>query len=299
MKPIPFVDAHHHLWDLRANPRYPWLVGPPVQTHFGDYASIRRNYVVADFRADAAGANLIKSIHCEAGWDRSDPVGETRWLQATADREGLPTAFIVHCRLEADDVGETLDAHLAHSRVRGVRQLLFTPEELKRRVATSATLLDDPAWRRGFARLAPLDLAFDLQATVPVMTAAARLASDFPDTQIVLTHLGLPLDRSREGLEQWSRGMQRLAACPNIAVKISGLPMTDWKWTLASIRPLIRRAIGLFGAERCMIGSNFPVDRLHASFDQLIAAYKACFSDLSETEQHQILHGTAERIYRI
>ena len=145
-----------------------------------------------------------------------------------------------------------------------------------------------------------VDLSFDLQAPPSMMSAAARLAKDFPGTQIALTHLGLPLDRSVAGLRAWDRGMEQLAECANVSVKISGLPMCDWNWTPASLRPLVRRTLQLFGAERCMIGSNFPVDSLHASsYAALIAAYRGCLSDLSEREVHSVMHGTAERVYRI
>lgn len=296
---IPLVDAHHHLWDLRANPRYPWLVGPPVAMHYGDYGAIRKDYRVEDFRADSAGSGLVKSIHCEAGWDRGDPEGETRWLQETAEREGLPSGLVVFCEIDAPDVDRRLDAHLVHSRVRGVRQMFFSPADLLRGAAEPAARFDAPEWRRGFARLAERGLAFDLQAPPQAMDAASRLARDFPDTQIVLTHLGLPLDRSPDGQARWLAGMRTLAACPNVAVKISGLPMADRHWTAGSIRPWVTRAVDLFGPGRLMIGSNFPVDGLHASYRELIAAYRAAIADLSIGEQHEVLHGTAERVYRI
>jgi predicted TIM-barrel fold metal-dependent hydrolase len=135
-------------------------------------------------------------------------------------------------------VAGTLEAHCASANVRGIRMLTRRPGEL-RTSDPGGSLMGEPAWRRGFARLGALGLSFDLQAPLPFMAEAARLAADFPDTPIVLTHAGLPLDRSAEGFRAWRRGMRSLAERPNVWVKVSGLPMTDWHWTVETLRPLV------------------------------------------------------------
>jgi predicted TIM-barrel fold metal-dependent hydrolase len=274
---IPLVDAHHHLWDLAAND-YPWLSGPPVEGHFGPYEKIRRNYLVEDYRRDTRDQHLVKSVHVEAGADPADPVRETRWLQAQADRHGIPHAIVARAELRAADVRE--------------------PGELRGR-DPGASLMSDPAWRRGFALLAGLDLSFDLQAPPPLMAEAARLAADFPGVRLVLTHAGLPLDRSAEGLAAWRRGMRRLAACPNVWVKVSGLPMTDWRWTVDSLRPMVLETIELFGVGRAMFGSNFPVDSLYSDFSTLFDAYRTIIAGFTPAEQRALLHDNAARFYRI
>jgi len=250
------IDAHHHLWDLQAV-RYPWLVGPPVQAHFGPYEKIRRDYQIEDYLRDIRHQHVVKSVHVEAGADPSESVRETRWLQAVADRHGFPHAIVAHANLAADDVAATLEAHCGFRNVRGIRMLTRRPGELHND-DPGGTLMGDPAWRRGFACLGALGLSFDLQAPPPFMTEAAALAADFPDVPIVLTHAGLPLDRSPEGLQAWRRGMRRLAERPNVWVKVSGIPMTDWRWTVESLRPLVLETIEIFGVRRAMFGSNFP-----------------------------------------
>lgn len=291
------IDAHHHLWDLRAV-RYPWLVGPPVQAHFGPYEKIRRDYRIEHFLHDIRNQHVVKSVHVEAGADPSDPVRETRWLQAVADRDGFPHAIVAHANLAADDVAATLEAHRAFANVRGIRMLTRRPGEL-RQDDPGGSLMSDPAWRRGFARLGALGLSFDLQAPPPFMAEAAALAADFPDVPIVLTHAGLPLDRSADGLLAWRRGMRRLAERPNVWVKVSGLPMTDWRWTVESLRPLVLETIEIFDATRAMFGSNSPIDGLYSDYDTLVDAYRSITAGFTPEERRAIFHDNAQRFYRL
>ena len=128
---------------------------------------------------------------------------------------------------------------------------------------------------------------------------AATLAAAFPNIQIMLTHAGLPLDRSDEGLAGWRRGMALLADRPNVAVKISGLPMTDWHWTTDSLRPIVLQTIELFGVQRAMFGSNFPVDKLFSDFDTLCNAYRAIIAHFTPEEQRKLFSDNAERFYRL
>ena len=149
--------------------------------------------------------HIVKSVHVEAGADPSDPVRETRWLQSVADRHGFPHAIVAHADLAADDVAATLEAQRGFANVRGIRMLTRRPGEL-RTDDPGGSLMGDPAWRRGFARLGALGLSFDLQASPPFMAEAAVLAADFPDVPIALTHAGLPLDRSADGLSPGDGG---------------------------------------------------------------------------------------------
>jgi predicted TIM-barrel fold metal-dependent hydrolase len=291
------IDAHHHLWDLRGL-RYPWLTGPPVRAHFGPYEKIRRDYRIEHFLDDVRNQHVVKSVHVEAGAEPADAVKETRWLQGVADRHGFPHAIVAHANLAADDVAATLEAHCAFANVRGIRMLTRRPGEL-RADDRGGTLMGEPAWRRGFARLAALGLSFDLQAPPPFMAEAARLAADFLDTPIVLTHAGLPLDRSADGLDAWRRGMRRLAERPNVWVKVSGLPMTDWRWTVESLRPLVLETLDIFGLDRAMFGSNFPVDGLYSDYDTLVDAYRTITAFLSPAERRALFHDNARRFYRL
>jgi predicted TIM-barrel fold metal-dependent hydrolase len=109
----------------------------------------------------------------------------------------------------------------------------------------------------------------------------------------------MPADRDTAGLQAWRAGMQALAQQPNVTVKISGLAMLDWHWTTNSLRPFVLQTLEIFGPERCMFASNFPVDRLFGSFTRQYGAYQSLTAHLSTSERDQVFAGNAERIYRV
>ena len=100
-------------------------------------------------------------------------------------------------------------------------------------------------------------------------------------------------------MSAWRKGMKKMAQCPNVAVKITGLPMTDWAYGVDSLRPVVLETIEIFGVKRAMFGSNFPIDRLHGSFDRLFDAYRAIVSGFSNDEIKALFHDNAERYYRL
>ncbi|HWU40323.1 MAG TPA: amidohydrolase family protein [Candidatus Acidoferrum sp.] len=295
---LPSIDSHHHLWDLAVN-HYPWLVGPPVEAHFGPYEKIRKNYLVRDYLNDIRGQAIVKSVHIEAGCDPSDPVKETRWLQAQADRHGFPHGIVAHANLAAENVREMIEAHCRFPNVRGVRMMMRPPGQLRRGHLSGGSPMNDSAWRRGFSILGEMNLSFDLQAPPPLMADAAGLAASFPNTQLVLTHAGLPLDRTADGMAAWRKGMHLLAEQPNVVVKVSGIPMTDWRWTLESLQPIVLETIDFFGIGRTMFGSNFPVDKLYGDYASLWGAYRQIAGGFTLEEQRCLFHDNAQRVYRL
>ena len=158
--------------------------------------------------------------------------------------------------------------------------------------------MDDPRWRDGFALLSGLGLMFDLQTPWWHLDAAFALAADFPGTTIVLNHTGLPSDRSAIGLEHWRAAMARLSDAGNVNVKISGIGVPGQAWTADANRYVVRETIAMFGVERCMFASNFPVDSLCATFQDIFNGFGEIVSDLPEAEQRALFHDNAERIYR-
>jgi predicted TIM-barrel fold metal-dependent hydrolase len=159
--------------------------------------------------------------------------------------------------------------------------------------------MGDPQWRRGYAMLARHGLSFDLQTPWWHLCEAAELARDFPQTQIILNHTGLPSDRSEQGLAGWREAMRVLAEQPNVACKISGLGQPGQAWTVASNGPVVLDTIAIFGIERCMFASNFPVDSLVADFDTIFDGFKAIVAHLRTTEQAALFHDNAVRLYRL
>src|SRR5579872_3664179 len=297
--PIAIVDAHQHFWDLGRN-YYPWLCDPvPVPFRYGDYSALRQNYLPADYRRDSARFRVVKTVHMEAEWDRADPVGETRWLEALNREHGLPSACVGHADPGRADIEEVLAGH-AHSKlVRGIRHkpaAAGDPRDARRGMPGS---MDDSVWRKGYALLERFGLSYDLQTPWWHLAAAAELAADFPRTQVILNHTGLPADRSAEGLAGWRRALALLAAQPNAALKISGLGRAGEPWTLAANGPVIRDAIAIFGADRCMFASNYPVDRLAGTFDEICGGFLAAVADRPLADRRKLLHDNAVRIYRL
>jgi predicted TIM-barrel fold metal-dependent hydrolase len=294
------VDPHHHLWDLGLH-YYPWLVDEPLQAVFGPYEAIRRNYRIADLRAESCRHELIKSVHIQTDFEPGNPVGETAWLQSVADdpaSNGMPNGIVAYCNLADPDALRILEGHAQYPNLRGIRHILnHHPDPVL--TFTDRDFLKDSAWLDNFALLQRFDLSFDLQLYEPQMADAARLAKRYPSTQIILNHTGMPHDRTAEGIEAWHKGMRQLAACDNVVCKISGLGMLDHRWTIESIRPFVLDTIAIFGPDRSMFASNFPVDRLFSTYDAIWDAFDALTEDLSEDERNRLFVGNAERFYRI
>jgi predicted TIM-barrel fold metal-dependent hydrolase len=299
MEALKIVDAHQHFWDLAHN-YYPWLCDePPIAFRYGDYRAIQRSYLPDDYRRNVAGHDVVKTVHVEAEWNPADPVGETRWLEQIHRQYGLPSAAVAHARLDQPDVEQVLAAQAAFPLVRGIRhkpRAAPGPEQ----IATSAPgSMGDPAWRAGFGLLARYGLSFDLQAPYWHLYEAADLARTFPTTQIILNHAGLPADRSHAGLAAWRRAMGAIAAQPNVAVKISGLGRRGQPWSLAANRQIVLDIIAIFGVERCMFASNFPVDKLVADFDTIFTAFKLIVRDFPIADQERLFYHNAARVYRL
>ena len=296
---IPIVDAHQHFWDLGRN-YHPWLCdAEPIPFRYGDYSALRQNYLPADYRRDSAGFRVAKTVHMEAEWDRTDPVGETRWLESVHREYGLPSALIGRAEFDRGDIEEVLARHAQSPLMRGIRHkptAATDPREARRGASGS---MDDPRWRSGYALLERHGLSYDLQTPWWHLDAAAALAADFPGTLLIINHTGLPADRSVEGLAGWRRALATAAAQPNVFIKISGLGRCGLPWTLEANGSIIRDTIAVFGPERCMFASNYPVDRLAGAFDTIYRGFFASVAERPAGEQLQLFHDNAVRVYRL
>ncbi|MEM1105529.1 MAG: amidohydrolase family protein [Pseudomonadota bacterium] len=295
--PSRIIDAHHHLWDLSAC-TYPWLMARGVHRFFGDPEPIQKNYLVSDFRADFGGLPVTQSVHIQVGVAPGEAVSETAWLQAQADATGLPSAIVAFADLTAADLEATLDAHSAHDRLRGIRQIVGRSAEEDRRTGTGQ-LIAAPAFLSGLRVLAARQLSFDLQLTPPQMQAAAECLLRVPDLNVALCHGGSPGDRSSEAMAQWRAGMTALAQHPGMICKLSGFGMFDHEWTPASIRPIVLEAIDIFGPDRVAFGSNFPVDKLYRPYGDVLGAYGEITSQFSDDERAMMFAGVCEQFYGI
>jgi predicted TIM-barrel fold metal-dependent hydrolase len=294
------VDSHIHLWDLKTH-RYPWLENPGV-SFVGDARDLKHDYLLDDLLGEAGDIEVLKLVHVEANHDPADPVEETRWLQSIADHEashGMPNAIVAAVDLSAPNAPALLEAHASFANTRGIRQILNVHDN-KLFDYVGRHFMREPLWREHFALLRRYGMSFDLQLYPSQMEEAAALARAHADTQFVINHAGMFVDRSSvAGYRAWREGMRLLADCPNVAVKISGLAMFDHRWTVESLRPYVLETIDTFGAERAMFASNFPVDRLFGSYADLWHAYASIVEGASVTEKEALFCRNAERCYRI
>jgi predicted TIM-barrel fold metal-dependent hydrolase len=290
------VDAHHHIWrqaDL------PWLSGPMQPRIFGPYEPIRRDYSIGEYLGDLARSNIVRSVYVQTNWAKDRFVDEVAWVERTAKETGWPHAIVAFADFSVDDVRPQLDRLARYPLVRGVRMQLHWHENPLYRFAARADLCDDPTIRRNIAHLADYGWSFDLQVFAPQMAGAANLASACPNVTFILQHAGMLEDLSPQGRSAWRAGMMRLAACPNVVSKLSGLGTFIHRNDPAHIAGVISKAVMIFGAERCLFGSNFPIEKLWTDFRSLVEAYRAATRSLEADQREAIFKSTAMRIYRL
>ncbi len=297
---LPVVDAHHHFWDLR-NP-HPWLKArTPIPFRYGDYRPICRDYLPADHERNAGPHLWVRSVLMEGEWEPTDPVGEARWVHALSQCAGTPQAFAAQIWLDRDDVDAVLAAYTSAPLAGFVRSVRHKPRAAARtehRAGWSAPgSMRCPRWRAGYAKLHAAGLHFELQAPWWHMDEALELARDFPQTQLIVNHAGLPSARDIDSLAAWRQAMQRLSVAPNVHMKISGIGVVGQAWTAALQAPVVAALIADFGAARCLFASNFPVDSLVASFDQIFSGFKQLTRNLPVADRLALFCDNALRLY--
>lgn len=296
----PMIDAHQHFWQPQINP-HPWLA-PDVLIPFryGDYTAIKREYLPTDYLKDATSKhNVVATVYVDAEWDPSDPIGETQYIHTVAEKYGMPNAVVAQAWLHADDVAHILQEQAKYPLVKSVRHKpagALTPQEAQSGIRT---LMSDEKWRQGYELLSKFNLNFDLQTPWWNLHEAKQLALDFPNTLIILNHTGLPSDRSKEGLMAWHQAMSLLTDIPNIVVKISGTGLPNKKWSIEDNRWIIQETIKIFGIERAMFASNFPVDSLCGDLETIFTGFKEAVKDYSAEEQYKLFFANAKKYYNI
>jgi predicted TIM-barrel fold metal-dependent hydrolase len=290
------VDSHFHIWrqaDL------PWLSGPMQPRIFGPYEAIRRDFPMSEFRAGAEAAGVSKCVYVQANWPVANAEAEVAWVESVALETGWPHGIVGYADMSVADARPALDRLSRYPRMRGIRQQLHWHENPLYRFAASADLCRDPNVIRNIGHLAGYGWSFDLQVFASQMEGAAELARACPDVTFILQHAGMLEDLSDAGRAAWRKGMGRLAREPNVVSKLSGFGTFIHRNDAAHIGWLISETVGLFGAERCLFGSNFPIEKLWTDYSSLVSAHRAGAGGLSSAEQAAIFHDTACRVYRL
>ncbi|MBY0362091.1 MAG: amidohydrolase family protein [Phreatobacter sp.] len=287
------IDAHFHIWrqaDL------PWLTGPMQPRIFGPYEPIRRDYPVTEYLADAAAAGLTGAVYVQANWPVDRFVAEAAFVAEASEESGFPIAIVAYADMLADDARPQLEALARNARVRGVRRQLHWHESPLYRFAADPDLARNPTLQRNIARLADYGWSFDLQVFAGQMAGAAALADACPGVTFVLQHAGMLEDLSGEGMEAWRTGMAMLAARPNVVSKLSGLGTFLRRNDPGHVAMVVRETLALFGAGRCLFGSNFPIEKLWTTYAALLDDHRAA---VPQGDRAAVFSSTAKRIYRL
>jgi predicted TIM-barrel fold metal-dependent hydrolase len=289
---LQLVDSHVHLWDLSANPWYPAVQqipdGSAWEEELGDLSALRRDYLPADYRADSADVDVLAVVHVSAVSAPRRAADEGRWLDTLADREGLPTVVIgaVDADLAPAQIEEDLEAQAASARFRGAR-VLTGLDPSSEQAATLCRWLDGRGW------------VFDAVVHPAQARDYRALLERFPTLRVVLEHTLWPEGTDPDQVAAWRAALVELAALPNVACKVSGLPMVVHSMRVDALRPWIEGAIDAFGPDRCLFGSNFLVDGLYGPFEALVAAYVEVTEGLTTNEREWFFVRNAESLYRL
>lgn len=289
---LTIIDSHHHFWDLSMG-KHPWLCDRPlINFRYGNYKKICKNFLVEDFKKVTKKFNVFKTIHMEAEWDPLDPIGEINWLEQLYTKYGLPNAAVGQIRLHEKNVGKILEKYQKSFLVRSVRQKPNYDDHTK-----TIVKLSDENFINGFKKLEKFNFHYDLQISWKYLSEAAMLAQCNPGITIILNHAGLPSDRSKFGIKNWKKAINLFSKYNNTAVKLSGIGVPNQKWNKESNYVIINSLIEKFGVDRCMFGSNFPVDSMCASYNEIVYTLLECTKSLTSNDVNKIFYKNALKYY--
>ena len=290
------IDAHHHIWpqaDL------PWLNGPMQPRIFGPYESIMRDYLIDEYQSDIAGTNVEQSVYVQANWAPLKAVDEVAWVQHTGEEYGTIKGIVGYADMSVDDARPQLDELSKYSLMRGVRQQLHWHKNPMYCFASHADMALDKNVQANIAHLADYGWTFDLQVFPAQMPGAAELAAACPETTFILQHAGMLEDSSPDGWQLWWDNMQLLAAQPNVVSKLSAFGTFIHRNDAAHIKAMIVETVAIFGSERCLFGSNFPIEKIWTDYASLVQAFLDGTGELGDMARQHIFHDTAKRLYRL
>ncbi|HZT86419.1 MAG TPA: amidohydrolase family protein [Stellaceae bacterium] len=315
---LPIVDPHHHLVDRPETGRYllDELLADTgsghnvVATVYLEWLSMYR----ADGPAEMRPVGEVEFANGIAAMAASGLYGKTRVCAGIVGYADLALGAAVEKVLEAQTAA-------GGGRFRGIRYISATDPDQREwgsPVLRPEGMLRDPKVREGFAKLAPLGLSFDAWMYHPQLPDLVDLARAFPETPIVLDHVGGPIGLGRyagrrdEVFAEWRARIRELAECPNVHIKLGGLGMRMFGFAVHSgetppsseelarlWRPYIETCIEAFGPERAMFESNFPVDKGSGSYHVFWNAFKRIACGCSPAEKAALFSGTASRFYRL
>jgi predicted TIM-barrel fold metal-dependent hydrolase len=296
---IEIIDAHHHFWDLNKN-YYPFLRDKIDPNFFlGNYETIRGNYLPIDYINDSRNHNVVGTIHCEAEWDRNDQVGETRWLKDLSLNNKFPNAIVAHAWFHKKNSEEIIAEQASFDMVKGIRSKPITKFSQNSQEYLYEGSMQDINWRNGLKLLEKYNLNYDLRIPNWHLEEAVEIVRLIPNTKVIINHAGFPWNRTDEGMDYWRKGIKLMSLEPNTFIKLSEFGVKGEDWNYYQNKKIIHELIDLFGPQRCMFASNFPVSKIKISFDDLYKNYKKIVKDFSDDEKKWLFAKTASEVYNL
>ncbi len=273
------IDSHQHFWDLN-NPKlaYPWM--PPAPS------PLRRNYLPPDLKTildDNRFDGCVAVQACQVD-------AEAEWLLGLADQYPFIKGVVAWVDLKDPHVGKRLDVLQKHSRFKGVRHIIQDEPDVNWAL--------QPEVIRGLKELERRDIPYDLLIKPPQLHVAQPLVEKLPKLRIVIDHIAKPLIAQRV-MEPWAKQMEEISKAPTVWVKLSGMiTEADQKnWKAPDLAPYVHHVYQLWGPDRCMFGSDWPVCLLAGSWKQVLAALTQVLGPLQQNVREKILGETATRFY--
>lgn len=273
------IDSHQHFWQV-GRFDYPWMKS--------DNAVLYRDYLPAQLEPVLRANGVEKTVLVQA----SNSVAESRWLLQLADENSFIAGVVGWVDLMSLETASQLEELTAHPKFKGVRHLVESEPEDDWLVHGEVI--------NGLKLLAAFDLSFDLLVHARHLKYARQVAEECPELSLVIDHLAKP-PIARGEFDEWARELRPLAAYPNVYCKMSGLVTeANWvTWTPDDLRPYVDYGLELFGVERLLFGSDYPVCLLAASYERVLESFQELLKGLSTDDRGRIFGGNAARFYRL
>ncbi len=283
MHSIPIIDTHQHIWDLQCFD-LAWLNR--------EYATLRRDFTLADYQRECAGLGVVATVYMEVGVASSQQEAEVDYItELCRSPDNNVSAAVVSGRPGTPGFGEYIWRLAQTPQIKGVREVLL---------GRSPDHFMSPEYLRDLDRLGELGLSFDIEIESSRLTEAANLVRRCPATRFILDHCGNPEIESGD-LSWWKRGVDAIAGHDNIMVKISGLLSHVGRAGLdpRDLAPVIDHLLDSFGTARVMFGSDWPLCTLAGPYRDWVSAVKAVVSGRSDEDQRRLFRDNAVRFYAL
>jgi predicted TIM-barrel fold metal-dependent hydrolase len=289
----PIIDCNVHLWDQQDNPIF-WLSDRTlVREMLGDYERLPDRYLLSDYRRETAGHDVRGVVWSDAG--TADPLAPAAWVTRQQNATVPVVAIVTLGDPRSATFAELVEGARQLPLIRSVRIRLVS--ELAARSVSDGDVLDDPQVRTNLGLLADKGLVATLETAANQLDIVSRVAAEFPSLRVVVDHFGWPTDPRQPNLADHVERLAPLAAASNVATRIDAIGTVFGDWTASQVRPWLLAVTEMFGTDRCMLGSDLPIENLRSGFGQLYGAYDDIFSDYSDDERAMLFHRTADHWY--